>query len=64
VRVPVAVGVNVTLTVQLAGDGPSVEPQVVLWIAKSPLGAMERDVDPVPVFFTVTILAALVVPTV
>jgi hypothetical protein len=64
VRVPVAVGVNVTLTVQLAGEGASEVPQLVLSTAKSPLAAMESDVDPVPVFFTVTVLAALVVPTV
>ena len=64
VRVPVAVGVNVTLTVQLAGDGPSVVVQVVALSAKSPLTAVVSEVGPVPVFFIVTVLAGLVVPTV
>jgi len=63
VRVPVAVGVNVTLTVQLAGDGPSVPVQVPSVSAKSPVVPNEIDVDPVPAFLTVTVLAALVVPT-
>jgi hypothetical protein len=63
VRVPVAAGVNVTITVQLAGDGPSVPVQVPAVSAKSPVVANESDVDPVPVFFMVTVLAALVVPT-
>jgi hypothetical protein len=62
VRVPVAVGVNVTVTVQLAGEGPSVVPQVLV-CAKSPLAPIEIEVDPVPVFFTVTTFPALVVPT-
>jgi hypothetical protein len=63
VRVPVAVGVNVTITVQLAGDGPNVPIQVPAVSAKSPVVPNEIDVDPVPVFFIVTVLAALVVPT-
>ena len=56
-------GVNFTLTVQ---DAPafSVLPQVFV-CAKSPAaGPTEIVVDNVPVFFTVTTLAALVVPTV
>ena len=63
VRVPVAVGVNVTLTVQLA---PAVSElgQALVW-AKSPVAApMESVVVPVPVFFTVTGWLGLVVPTV
>jgi hypothetical protein len=63
VSVPAASGVNVTLIVQLAGEGPSVFPQVLVW-AKSPLaGEIVMGVDKVPVFLTVTSLAALVVPT-
>lgn len=63
VSVPADSGVNVTLIVQLAGEAPSVGPQVVDFTAKSPLaGEIVIGVDPVPVFFTVTVLAALVVP--
>ena len=63
VRVPAASGVNVTEIVQLAGEGPKVVPQVLV-CAKSPVaGEIVIGVDPVPVFFTVTTLAALVVPT-
>src|ERR1700726_2366781 len=62
--VPTAPGVNVTEIVQLAGEGPSVVPQVLVCV-KSPLaGAIEIGVDAVPVFFTVTVFAALVVFTV
>jgi len=62
VRVPVAVGLNVTLIVQLA-PAPS-ELEHVLVCAKSPVAApMETVVDKVPVFFTVTGMLALVVPT-
>jgi hypothetical protein len=65
VRAPVAVGVNVTITVQLAGDGPNVPVQVPpAASAKSPVVPNESEVVPVPVFFIVTVLAALVVPTV
>jgi len=63
VRVPTCVGANFTLTVQ---DAPafSVLPQVLV-CAKSPVAApIVSVVDNVPVFFTVTTLAALVVPTV
>ena len=63
VRVPTCVGANFTLTVQ---DAPafSVLPQVFV-CAKSPVAApIVSVVDNVPVFFTVTTLAALVVPTV
>lgn len=64
VRVPVAVGVNVTVIVQLAGEGPSVVGQLLV-CAKSPVaGAIVSGVEAVPVFFTVTVLPALVVPTV
>jgi hypothetical protein len=63
VRLPTDSGVNVTEIVQVAGEGPSVVPQVLVW-AKSPLaGEIVIGVDVVPVFFTVTVLAALVVPT-
>ena len=60
-REPATVGVNVTFTVQLP-FAASVAAQVFVW-AKSPVDAMERVVVPVPVFFTVTGLLALVVPT-
>lgn len=63
VSVPAASGVNLMLIAQLAGEGPSVVPQVLV-CEKSPLAATVIDVDPVPVFFTVTTLAALVVPIV
>lgn len=63
VSVPADSGVNVTEMVQLAGEAPSVGPQVVDATAKSPVaGEMVIGVDPVPVFFTVIVLAALVVP--
>ena len=59
-RVPVAVGVKVTLIVQLA-PAPSVL-QVGLDCAKSPVAAPTVIVVlAVPVFFTVTALLALVV---
>ena len=61
VSVPAASGVKVTLIVQLAGEAPSVFPQVFV-CAKSPLAEIEIGVDAVPVFFTVTTLATLVVP--
>jgi len=61
VRVPIAVGVNVTLTVQLA-PAFNVVPQLPpVDTAKSPLGLNEIGVLAVPVFFTVTALLALVV---
>ena len=66
VRVPLVVGLNVTLIVQLADLAPSVVPHGVVsppTAAKSPVAANESEVDAVPVFFTVTVLAALVVPT-
>ena len=63
VRVPVVVGLNVTLTVQLAPAASVVEQVFVC--AKSPVAApMESVVVPVPIFFTVTGWLALVVPTV
>ena len=63
VRVPVAVGVNVTLTVQLAPAASVLEQ--VLVCAKSPVAVpMESVVDTTPVFFTVMGWLALVVPTV
>lgn len=63
---PPDVGVNVTLTVQLA-PGRSVGPQVVVW-AKSPLfvplkNMLEMFNDSLPLFVTVTTCAVLVVPT-
>jgi hypothetical protein len=57
------VGVNLTLIVQVA-PAFSVLPQMFV-CAKSPVAApTDIVVDKVPVFFTVTTLAALVVPTV
>lgn len=62
VRVPVVVGVKVTLTVQLA-PAASVLEQLFVCV-KSPVAApIVSVVDKVPVFFTVTGLLALVVPT-
>jgi hypothetical protein len=63
VRVPVVVGVNATLTVQVA-PAASV-PEQAFVCAKSPVAApMESVVDNVPVFFTVTDWPGLVVRTV
>ena len=63
VRVPVVVGVNVTVSVQLP-PAANVLVQLLVW-AKSPVAApMESVVDAVPVFFTVTVWLGLVVPTV
>jgi hypothetical protein len=61
VRVPVAVGVNVTLTVQFA-SAFSVGGQVLV-SAKSPLGAIEIVVLAAPELVTITAWLALVVPT-
>ena len=52
-RVPVAVGVNVTVIAQLTPE-PSEVPQLFV-CEKSPVAApIEIVVGPVPVFFTVT----------
>ena len=66
-RVPLAVGVKVTSTTQLA---PAATGVLVLQVvppaamAKSPVAVMLVKVkDPVPVLVTVTGLTALVVPT-
>lgn len=58
---PVVVGENVELTMQLAPAASDV-PQLLVWV-KSPLDVMEMVVDAPPVFFTVTGLLALLVPT-
>lgn len=64
VRVPVVVGVNVTLTVQFV-PAASVLVQVVLDCAKSPVGVpTEIVVDAVPELVTVNDMGPLVVPTV
>jgi hypothetical protein len=58
---PVAEGLNVTLIVHVA---PALRllPQVVLDCAKSPdAGEIESEVEAVPVFFTVTTLAGVLV---
>jgi hypothetical protein len=61
--VPDAVGVNVTLMVQLAPAATEL-PQVLVW-AKSPLAeTLVRFSEALPVFESVTVCAALVVPTV
>ena len=65
-RVPVAVGLNVTLMVQLA-PAPTLDPQVLVWL-KSPALApvIEMPVTlstPLPVLVRVTDWAALEVPT-
>jgi hypothetical protein len=63
VRAPVAVGVNVTVSVQLPPDA-SVLVQLLV-CAKSPVAApIESGVATAPVFFTVTGWLELVVPTV
>jgi hypothetical protein len=57
------VGVKVTVIGQLA-PAARVPPQVLLW-AKSPLLAIDLIVSgPVPVLLSVTVCAALVVPTI
>jgi hypothetical protein len=62
VRVPVAVGVNVTLIVQLPPTATKL-PQVFV-CPKSPLAAiLEMLSDEIPMFVNVTVSAALVVPT-
>src|SRR2546423_549832 len=62
VRVPPAVGVKVTLTVQLA-PAARLLPQLLL-CEKSPLVAMELNVTaPAVSLVAVTVLAALLVPT-
>lgn len=62
-RVPVVVGVNVTISVQLPPDASVLEQVFVC--AKSPVAApMESGVATAPVFFTVTDWLELVVPTV
>src|SRR5437016_14500472 len=62
VRMPVAVGVNVTLMVQLAPAATDV-PQVLVCM-KSPLATMLVTLSAAfPVLFSVTDCAALVVPT-
>lgn len=61
VRVPLAVGVKVTLIMQLA-PAARLPPQLLVW-AKSPLVAMLEMVSgPVPVLERVTFCAALAVP--
>ena len=62
VRVPMAVGVNVTLTVQLAPTA-TVLPQVLALMAKSPLMPILLMLSvAVPVFVSFTTFAGLVVP--
>jgi hypothetical protein len=62
VRVPMAVGVNVTLTVQLPPTA-TVLPQVFALIAKSPLMPILLMLSvAVPVFVSFTTFAGLVVP--
>jgi hypothetical protein len=63
VRVPVVVGVNVTVSVQLPPAASVLEQLLVC--AKSPVAApIESGVATAPVFFTVTFWLGLVVPTV
>lgn len=65
------VGVNFTLMVQLTGvpgDACRVTPSQLFVSVKSPVGAMLMDgvlivTGPVPVLVTVTVCAALIVPT-
>jgi hypothetical protein len=61
VRLPAAVGANVTLTVHEPFAGMD-EPQVLVWL-KSPLAEMDETDAAEPVGLeTVTVCAALVVP--
>ena len=61
-RVPVAVGVKVTLMVQLA-PAATVAPQVFVWV-KSPLAAMLLMLSvALPGLVSVTLWAGLVLPT-
>jgi hypothetical protein len=61
-RAPVAVGVKVTVIVQLA-PAANVLPQLLVW-AKSPLAATLLIVrGAFPVLLNVTVCAVLVVPT-
>jgi hypothetical protein len=63
VRAPVAVGVKVTLTVQLA-PVPALLPQVLVW-EKSPLAVMlEMAREALPVLVRVTVCAVLLFPTI
>ena len=63
VLAPGAVGVNVTLMVQLA-PAATVEPQVFVW-AKSPLAAMlVMSKEPVPMLVRITACGALDVETI
>jgi hypothetical protein len=60
-RVPVAVGVKVTYTRQLA-DGLRTPGQLLVWL-KSPVAAKPENVTaPAPALVTVTTLVALLVP--
>jgi hypothetical protein len=62
VRVPAAVGLKVTLSVQLA-LAARLEPQVLVW-EKSPLAVMLEIVRaPLPLFVSVIVSGGLVVPT-
>jgi hypothetical protein len=62
VTAPVALGLKVTLTVQLLFAAN--EPEQLLLSVKSPLAAIEPMVSgPVPEFVSVTDLDALLVPT-
>ena len=63
VRIPAAVGANATLTVHVAFP-TSVAPQPLLATVKSPAATTPEIVKVVArLFFTVTVCAALVVPT-
>jgi hypothetical protein len=67
VRLPIAVGLNATLSVQLtpaATVAPQVFPVTIKSLALAPPVATEVMVKgPVPVFFKVTVWLAQVVPT-
>jgi hypothetical protein len=64
VLVPLAVGLNTTLILQLASAARLV-PQVVVETAKSPVAEIEMPVSELAVLLVrVSVLAALVVPTV
>src|SRR5262245_15108155 len=63
VRLPVAVGVNATATVHDSED-PSVAPQVVTWLLKSPLVVMVNVIASAPVFEMRTSCAGAEVATV
>lgn len=59
VRLPVAIGVNVTVTVQLA-PADNAEPQLLVWAKSPPALTFARERLPLPEFVSVMVCAGLV----